>query len=95
VEYSFWTNKRRALLMDENITVTEVTLHWIEKWSCYLLATTLKDDIGGLTLQEIEERADKPLRFWSCLGVLMRFPHRDKLHTHKYRITIEDLGIRE
>ena len=63
-------------------------LRWVEKWQCFLL----ESERGDLVLQDIPE-SGTAMKFWSCLGVLMRFPNRDKVEAHRYRITIQDLGV--
>jgi hypothetical protein len=73
-------------------TESTVILRWVEKWQCFLLESYSEELHDGLVLQDIPEICDKPFKFWSCLGVLMRFLNRDKITPHRYKMTIEDLG---
>lgn len=69
-----------------NTTTTEILLKWIAPCEYFVLQS--KD--GDLTMQEIDENK-KPMKLFSCLGVLMKFLGRSKDSPQRYRITIEHL----
>ena len=68
-------------------TKTEIILEWVPACQYFLM----KSRDGNITLQEIRENTD-PWKLLSCLGVLMKFPGRDKEKAQRYNITIEHLG---
>ena len=67
-------------------TVSEIVLEWIKPCKYFLMQS--KD--GEIAIQEISE-TKQPMRFLSCMGVLMKFPFRNKEKPQRYRITIEHL----
>lgn len=67
-------------------TESVVVLKWIEANQYFLLESD-----RGLALQDISESVT-PMGFFSCLGVLMKFPKRSKEKPQRYKITIEHLG---